>query len=81
MKGFPDHRLKPHIFKREANSIAYESNFPVEWRTKLMLYSFRHLNHFPLNPLNESRTIMQSKNCQELIFAHGNYLVTEMLNN
>ena len=63
MTGPPDPKYKPHLFKRSQDTIPYEANFEVEWQTKLMLYSFRHLNQFPLNPLNEMKTIMQSKNC------------------
>ena len=79
MLGKPDPKLKSHIFRREVDTIPYEANFPVEWKTKLMLYPFRNLNFFPLNPYNANRTIMQSKNCQELPFAHGNYLVQELI--
>ena len=79
MMSKPDHKLKPNLFKKEPNSIQYDTNFAVEWKTKMILLPFRNLNYFPLNPLNEYRTIMQSKNCQELPFKHGNFLVQEML--
>ena len=78
--GRPDPKLKPHIFQRQdGGSLAYEDNFPVKWETKLMLYSFRNLNMFPPNPLNEYKTIMQSKNCQELPFPQGNYVVQQLV--
>lgn len=56
--GPPSSTLKPHIFKQQPGSIHYEDNFPVQWMTKLMLYPFRNLNMFPLNPLNDNSTIM-----------------------
>ena len=58
LTGLPSSKLKPNLFLRDANSIAYEENFPVKWQTRLMLYPFRNLNYFPLNPLNEDKTIM-----------------------
>ena len=86
MKGAPSPTLKPHLFKRTAQSpIAYQDNFPVEWRAKGIHYHFKNLNNFPTNPLNRNTeddaflTIMQSKNCQEIPFKHGNYLVQALL--
>jgi len=58
LMGKPDPKLKSHIFRKNNDSIQYVANFPVEWRTCLMLYPFRNLHNFPLNPLNECKTIM-----------------------
>lgn len=58
LSGKPDPKLKSHIFKKNNESIQYVANFPVEWKTCLMLYPFRNLHNFPLNPLNDGRTIM-----------------------
>ena len=76
LTGPPQKGLKTHIFSRQQNqSISYEDNFPIKWETSIMLYPFRLLSQFPPNNLNEYKTIMQSKNCQELPFRQGNYLV------
>lgn len=66
MKSLPNRNIKEHIFKRTATSFPYHSNFEVEWISKATL-SYKHLNGFPPNPLNENLTIMHSKNGQELI--------------
>ena len=58
LSGRSDPKLKQNIFKKHNESIQYVANFPVEWKTCLMLYSFRNLHNFPPNPLNEGRTIM-----------------------
>lgn len=57
----------------------------MEWKAKGINYHFKNLNNFPCNPLNRNieddafLTIMQSKNCQEIPFKHGNYLVQALL--
>ena len=92
MKGVSNANLKPHLFKRSAfTPIQYQDNFPVEWKVTGIHYHFKNLNNFPTNTLNrnldnvpynahnEYLTIMQSKNCQEITFKHGNYLVQAML--
>lgn len=56
--GMPNPKFKPQFFQRTPDSIAYEDNFQIKWLTKLMLYPFRNLNYFPLNPYNEDKTIM-----------------------
>ena len=81
MRGLPNCNLKKHLFQKTKNTISYADNFPIEWITPKIQYNFRNLNHFPLNPLNEYKTIMQSKNCQELPFKHGNFLVYDMAHN
>ena len=63
----------------------------MEWKVTGIHYHFKNLNNFPTNPLNrnldnnpynphnEYLTIMQSKNCQEIPFKQGNYLVQALL--
>ena len=57
------HQRISWVFNREEFDIAYEDNFAVKWETKLIHFPFRNLNKFPPNPLNEYKTVMQSKNC------------------
>ena len=52
MKGLPDKNFKKQIFSEWDTG-----NFPIEWQTKLMFYSFRNIKDFPLNALNENKTI------------------------
>ena len=81
MTGLPSPSYKPTYFVKKKNSIiSYCDNFPVEWIVKDIFYHFRNLNNFPLNPLNEHKTIMQSKNGQELPQKQGNFLVTQLQN-
>ena len=80
MKGFPDKDYKPEIFVRSKDApVEYNDNFKVEWIAKGLQFHFRNLNHFPPNPLNDNKTIMQSKNGQELPHRQGNYLITTLL--
>ena len=77
LKSQPSASIKPSLFKATRSSpIQYCENFNVDWRVSGIQFHFKKLNGFPPNPLNENKTIMQSKNGQELIFSHGNYLVT-----
>ena len=62
MTSMPNPSLKTHIFKRTEYSFPYFSNFAVDWVVKDVFLSYKKLNGFPLNPLNENFTIMQSKN-------------------
>jgi hypothetical protein len=68
MTGMPDKNLKPGVIKTSNNNtyITLLENFKVKWHVKDIFYHFRNLNNFPPNPLNEHKTIMQSKNGQEL---------------
>ena len=75
MTGKTNPGLKPNVFFSENRNIQYEYNFPIKWETKLMQFSFRNLTNFPPNSLNEDRSIVQSKNCQELPWKHGNWLI------
>ena len=58
MMGLPNEHLKKYLFRRGKNTVMYQDNFPIEWQTIPLQYNFRNLNNFPLNPLNEYRTIM-----------------------
>ena len=76
MKSMPSPTIKEHIFKRTDTSFPYQDNFEVEWIVKDVQLLYRQLSGFPPNPLNEGYAIMQSKNGQELLPEHGNYLVS-----
>lgn len=63
MKGAPDSAYKPECFVKGKNALVqYCDNFAIEWQVKNIFYHFKNLNNFPPNPLNENKTIMQSKN-------------------
>ena len=42
MKGKSDDMYKPN-FKKQSEEVFYDSNFPVQWKTKLMYYPFKNL--------------------------------------
>lgn len=76
MTGLPNNQYKPQCFVKGKDAIVqYCENFPVEWVVKNCYYHFKNLNNFPPNPLNDNKTIMQSKNGQELPGKQGNYLI------
>ena len=80
MKGMPDSKYRPDCFVKGKNApVQYCDNFPLEWIVKNIFFHFRNLNNFPPNPLNENKTIMQSKNGQEIPFRQGNYLVLQLI--
>jgi len=80
MMAPPNSTYKPEFFKRtKGSSVAYDENINIEWIVSGILFHFRCLNHFPTNPLNEDKTIMQSKNGQELPARQGNFLVQQLL--
>lgn len=79
MTSIPEKTIKPGIFKNYNPMITLNDNFYVNWLAKDIYYHFRNLNNFPPNPLNEDKTIMQSKNGQEIPSKQGNYLITLLL--
>ena len=80
MVAEPDSQFMPQFFQVTPDEqIQYRGNFPIKWIAKDIHFHYRNLNHFPVNPLNEGLTIMQSKNGQEIPQKQGNYLVTLMV--
>lgn len=43
MVGLSNENIKPHIFKRQKNSICYYNNFPIEWKTPRLYFPYRYL--------------------------------------